>query len=413
MMEEMSREWIEEFHEKSEMERNPDVREERMENFLKWFAKGETPEEIDLRIYSSSTEVLFLIRPLDPDEGNDSSKCRVESPSSDFLMELEAKRSTFIQPIVRIQKELLQSFNPVLLSGEKSTVRLRNDHARPSDLRNLVDEGLIDHAPILFDLIHYYRRHLYDDSRVDEIEIDGETFIELKARSIRQMTSVRSRKAVSNAKKELHELTSKKFHFIYETEKSLRRRKGGGSYEVVEIISKNRFSPIIISVDIDPVTGRIVVIAHEFLVRIDHHSKSLPMDIRNRWNEWGPRSKVTRSMRLASAWSWMQRRRSVVVRVEKFMNVCDIRRDKRNPKRIWERLTSVLSWLVDTLEITSYGLFMVWDKDERLPKHETNDIETARYIRLRMEGSTHPFKEEYGDPPESLMEEGRVEKTAA
>ena len=61
------------------------------------------------------------------------------------------------------------------------------------------------------------------------------------------------------------------------------------------------------------------------------------MDIRNRWNEWGPRSKVTRSMRLASAWSWMQRRRSVVVRVEKFMNVCDIRRDKRNPKRIWER----------------------------------------------------------------------------
>ena len=68
-------------------------------------------------------------------------------------------------------------------------------------------------------------------------------------------------------------------------------------------------------------------------------------------------------------------------------------------------MKSVLSWLVDTLEITSYGLFMVWDKDERLPKHETNDIETARYIRLRMEGSTHPFKEEYGDPPESLMEE--------
>ena len=62
MMEEMSREWIEEFHEKSEMERNPDVREERMENFLEWFAKGETPEEIDLRIYSSSSEVLFLIR---------------------------------------------------------------------------------------------------------------------------------------------------------------------------------------------------------------------------------------------------------------------------------------------------------------------------------------------------------------
>ena len=95
------------------------------------------------------------------------------------------------------------------------------------------------------------------------------------------------------------------------------------------------------------------------------------------------------------------------------MNVCDIRRDKRNPKRIWERLTSVLSWLVDTLEITSYDLFMVWDKNERLPKHETKDIEIARYIRLRMEGSTHPFKEEYGDPPESLMEEGRVEKSAA
>ena len=74
MMEEMSREWIEEFHEKSEMERNPDVREERTENFLEWFARGETPDEIDLRIYSSSTEVLFLIRYHSPDSGTDSSK---------------------------------------------------------------------------------------------------------------------------------------------------------------------------------------------------------------------------------------------------------------------------------------------------------------------------------------------------
>ena len=55
------------------------------------------------------------------------------------------------------------------------------------------------------------------------------------------------------------------------------------------------------------------------------------------------------------------------------MNVCDIRRDKRNPKRIWERLDECSFMVGGYAGDHLYGLFMVWDKDERLPKHETKD----------------------------------------
>ena len=81
----------------------------------------------------------------------------------------------------------------------------------------------------------------------------------------------------------------------------------------------------------------------------------------------------------------------VSVRVEKFLQVCDLQPDRKNPKRLWERLQSVLKWLQVTLEISGYKLYRQWNKEKRVPEHETNDFNQARYIVFQMERATHPF----------------------
>ena len=87
----------------------------------------------------------------------------------------------------------------------------------------------------------------------------------------------------------------------------------------------------------------------------------------------------------------MQRMNRVPIRVEKFLQVCDLQPDIKNPKRLWKRLQSILKWLQVTLEIRRYQLYREWDKRKQTPVHETNDFKQACYIVFQMERATHPY----------------------
>jgi|GEM_PF-4867869 len=411
MTERMSGEWIEEFEQKwiNEQAQDFDPKllsdlaisnnskghlkkvarflDRAIQNGIRKLING---EEVNIKIFIDQHEVLFEIPFSHGKRYGSLHRVRVTDVSEGFITELRAKRPDLIQSTIKIQKELLQTFNPIILAGGKAEVRWRGGLASLKSLKEIGDEKLVHHAPLLFDLIHFYQKHQNNPNRINVTELEGEPVITLKARSVYDLTSVQSQDAAEGVKSELIKLTNVQFHLIYETDSSLKRKKGRGAYKVSKIISKNSFSPFLLRVDINPKNGQVAVIAHQFLTTIENHCRHVPADIRSRWNRWVPQSKITHAMKLASGWSWMQRMNRVPVRVEKFLQVCDLQPDRKNPKRLWERLQSVLKWLQVTLEISGYKLYRQWNKEKRVPEHETNDFNQARYIQFQMERATHP-----------------------
>ena len=111
----------------------------------------------------------------------------------------------------------------------------------------------------LFDLIYFYQKHRNNPQRINVTELEGEPVITLKARSVYDLTSVQSQDAAEGVKRELVKLTKVHFHLIYETDSSLKRKKGKGTYKVSKIISKNSLSPFLLRVDFNPKNGKVVV----------------------------------------------------------------------------------------------------------------------------------------------------------
>jgi len=412
MTESMSDEWVEEFQQKWTQEQAQDFDpnlfndlansnsskghlkkvsrflDRAIQNGIKKVINGEV---VNIKIYIDQHEVLFEIPFSHGKRYKSLHRVRATDVSEGFITELRAKRSDLIQPTIKIKKELLQTFNPIILAGGKATVRWKGGVASLKDLKEIGDERLLHHAPLLFDLIYFYQKHRNNPQRINVTELEGEPVITLKARSVYDLTSVQSQDAAEGVKRELVKLTKVHFHLIYETDSSLKRKKGKGVYKVSQITSKNTFSPFLLRVDINPKNGQVTVISHQFLTTIENHYRHVPADIRSRWNRWKPQSKITHAMKLASGWSWMQRRNRVPVRVGKFLQVCDLQPDIKNPKRLWERLQSVLKWLQVTLEISRYQLYREWDKKKQTPVHETNDFNQACYIVFQMERATHPY----------------------
>ena len=109
------------------------------------------------------------------------------------------------------------------MAGGKATVRWKGGVASLKDLKEIGDERLLHHAPLLFDLIYFYQKHRNNPQRINVTELEGEPVITLKARSVYDLTSVQSRDAAEGVKRELIKLTKVDFHMIYETDSSLKK----------------------------------------------------------------------------------------------------------------------------------------------------------------------------------------------
>ena len=109
----------------------------------------------------------------------------------------------------------------------------------------------------------------------------------------------------------------------------------------------------------------------------------------------------------AAAWSWMQRQHYNEWTVEKLLDVWEIKPDKKDPKRMWQRFASCIAFLMLTNEIRSYDLLTAsrknirealesakgvkdpdqWCKDN----FRTDDVRKATHVLFRMDRTTHPL----------------------
>ena len=114
-------------------------------------------EEVNIKIYIDQYEVLFEIPFSHGKRYQSLHRVRATDVSEGFITELRAKRRDLIKPTIKIKKELLQTFNPIILAGGKAKVRWKGGDASLKDLKEIGDERLLHHAPLLFDLISFIK----------------------------------------------------------------------------------------------------------------------------------------------------------------------------------------------------------------------------------------------------------------
>ena len=148
-------------------------------------------EAVNIKIYIDQHEVLFEIPFSYGKRYQSLHRVRATDVSEGFITELRAKKRDLIQPTIKIQKELLQTFNPIILAGGKAKVRWKGGTQALRTLRKSVMK-LVHHAPLLFDLIYFIKRHRNNPQRINVTELEGEPVITLKARSSCDLTSVQS-----------------------------------------------------------------------------------------------------------------------------------------------------------------------------------------------------------------------------
>ena len=78
---------------------------------------------------------------------------------------------------LNLEKELLQTFNPIILVGGKAKVIWKGGDASLKDLKEIGDKKLVHHAPLLFDLIYFYQKHRNNPQRINVTELEGEPVI--------------------------------------------------------------------------------------------------------------------------------------------------------------------------------------------------------------------------------------------
>ena len=337
-----------------------------------------------------------------------------------YFEEIKTKRSDLFADFIDVRTELVQTMNPFIIQDK---FRLARGETVKATVSKISAERLVCHAPTIFDLIHYFQKHKGDDTRVKMDDVDGQTVVVLKAKSIYELLTVKGGGAKMNAKEELKKLQETPFHLVYETESSNRRKSGEGEY-VARPIGES-FSSFIYQVDINQNNGNITLWVHAALLSIEQHAKKLPADLRERWNKWNPR-RMEQYHFNAAAWSWMQRQHFNEWTVDKLLDVWGIKPDKKDPKRMWQRFTSCIAFLMLTNEIRSYNLITTSSKnvrearkafenvkgikninakgiknmdvkdkknlDQWLEKNFcTDDVRNATHVLFRMDRTTHPL----------------------
>ena len=85
-----------------------------IQNGIKKVINGEV---VNIKIYIDHHEVLFEIPFSHGKRYKSLQRVRATDVSKGFITELRAKRSDLIQPTIKIKKELLQTFNSIILAG--------------------------------------------------------------------------------------------------------------------------------------------------------------------------------------------------------------------------------------------------------------------------------------------------------
>ena len=327
-----------------------------------------------------------------------------------YFEEIKSKRRDLCADFIDVRTELVQTMNPFIIQDK---FRLARGETVKATVSKISAERLVRHAPTIFDLILYYQKHKKDDTRVKMDDVDGQTVVVLKAKSIYELLTVKGGGAKMNAKEELKKLQETPFHLVYETESSKKRKSGEGQY-VVRPIGES-FSSFIYQFDINQRNGNITLWVHAALLSIEQHSKKLPADVRHRWNKWNPR-RMEQYHYNAAAWSWMQRQHYNDWTVGKLLDVWEIKPDKKDPKRMWQRFASCIAFLMLTNEIRSYDLIttsckkimealLIAKKDPAFVKNYgknkidqwlkdnfgTDDVRKATHVLFRMDRTTHPL----------------------
>ena len=141
----------------------------------------------------------------------------VENIPLPYFEEIKSKRSDLCADFIDVRTELVQTMNPFIIQDQ---FRLARGETIKATVSKISAERLVRHAPTIFDLIHYYQKHKKDDTRVKMDDVDGQTVVVLKAKSIYELLTVKGGGAKMNAKEELKKLQETPFHLVYETESS-------------------------------------------------------------------------------------------------------------------------------------------------------------------------------------------------
>lgn len=216
---------------------------------------------------------------------------------------------------------------------------IRDSKGKPittAEADDMTRQHLVHNLPLIVDLCRFIRdnRNNLDKVSPQMDKATGEITAYRLHCSIPELTDGLRGKAAEGVLDELTELAAQPVRFFLNPVADSKERWQTGQIKagLVQSFTRN--------------TQPLQIVVHSLIMDVSKAFRMAPHDLRARWRKFSGERRIWHEM--AWGWAWNQRMQMTEWGVDKLLQAWCIDRDKRNPKRTWDRLDSARQFLLET-----------------------------------------------------------------